>query len=106
MAHPIEEPTDMADREALERLPSKELHDRAVKLAEHRLDVSFLWQLLKSIPAAQAAAGHLPEAEADVAVGDLIPLLHDFSHAGEGDLADALRPMYIDYLAEHEKGGG
>lgn len=94
----------MSDREALEQLSSKELHDRAVTLAEHRLDVAFLWRLLKAIPVAQAAAGHLEQAEADVAVADLVPLLHDFTHAGEGDLADALRPMYIDYLAEHEKG--
>ena len=93
----------MTAREELEKLSSKELHDRAASLAEHRLDVAFLWKLLKSIPVAQAAAGHLEEAEADVAVADLVPLLHDFTHAGEGDLADALRPMYIDYLSEHEK---
>jgi hypothetical protein len=96
----------MAERDALEKLSSKELHDRAVRLAEHRLDVGFLWDLLKAIPAAQAAAGHLDQAQADVAVADLIPLLHDYTHAGEGDLADALRPMYIDYLAKHEKGQG
>jgi hypothetical protein len=93
----------MTAREELEDLSSKELHDRAVKLAEHRLDVGFLWRLLKSIPVAQAAAGHLEDAEADVAVADLIPLLHDYTHSGQGDLADALRPLYIDYLAEHEK---
>ena len=96
----------MTDRAELEQLSSRELHDRAVKLAEHRLDVGFLWHLLKSIPAAQAAAGHLDEAEADVAVADLVPLLHDYAHSGEGDLADALRPMYLDYLEHHEKGDG
>jgi hypothetical protein len=94
----------MTHREELEMLSSKELHDRAVRLAEHRLDVGFLWQLLKSIPVAQAAAGHLEEAEADVGVADLIPLIHDYTHSGEGDLADALRPMYIDYLEKHERG--
>ncbi len=92
----------MTDRAELEQLSSRELHDRAVKLAEHRLDVGFLWRLLKSIPAAQAAAGHLDEAEADVAVADLVPLLHDYAHSGEGDLADALRPVYLDYLEHHE----
>jgi hypothetical protein len=96
----------MADRGALEKLSSKELHDRAVRLAEHRLDVGFLWRLLKEIPVAQAAAGHLQEAAADVGVADLVPLLHDFTHAGEGDLADALRPIYIEYVAEHEKDAG
>ena len=94
----------MSSREELEKVSSKELHDRAVSLAEHRLDVGFLWQLLKSIPVAQAAAGHLEDAEADVAVADLVPLIHDFTHSGEGDLADALRPMFIDYLEKHQRG--
>jgi len=88
----------------LNELSSKELHDRAVRLAEHRVDVGFLWQLVKAIPVAEAAAGNLREAEADVGVADLVPLLHDLTHAGEGELADALRPLYIDYLEKHEKG--
>jgi hypothetical protein len=93
----------VASREDLDKLSSKKLHDRAVQLAEHRLDVGFLWQLLKAIPVAEAAAGNLEEAEADVGVADLVPLIHDFTHAGQGELADALRPMYIDYLVKHEK---
>jgi hypothetical protein len=93
----------VATREELEKLPSKELHDRAVRLAEHRLDVVYLWRLLKSIPVAEAAAGNLQEAEADVGVGDLIPLIHNFVHSDEGELADALRPIYIEYIEEHEK---
>jgi len=93
----------VSTREELERLSSKELHDRAVRLAERRLDVGFLWRLLKAIPVAEAAAGNLPEAQADVAVGDLVPLVHDFVHSDEGNLADALRPMYLDYLDKHEK---
>jgi hypothetical protein len=90
-------------REDLEKLPSKELHDRAVRLAEHRVDVVWLWRLLKAIPVAEAAAGNLEEAEADVGVGDLVPLVHDFVHSDEGGLADALRPMYMKYLEDHEK---
>ena len=93
----------MSTREDLDKLSSKELHDRAVRLAEHRLDVGFLWRLLKTIPVAEAATGNLSEAEADVGVADLVPLIHDFTHAGEGELANALRPMYIEYLAKHEK---
>lgn len=93
----------MATREELEALPSGELHDRAVHLAEHRLDLLFLWRLIKAIPVAQAAAGQLDKAEADVAVGDLVPLLSDLDHADEGALADALRPMYVEYLLEHDK---
>jgi hypothetical protein len=93
----------MTDRVELEQLSSKDLHDRAVHLAERRLDVGFLWRLVKTIPAAEAASGNLSEAQADVGVGDLVPLLHDLDHADEGPLADALRPVYIDYLEKHEK---
>ena len=93
----------MATREELEKLPSRELHDRAVRLAEHRVDVVYLWRLLKAIPVAEAAAGNLGEANADVGVSDLVPLIHDFVHSDEGALAEALRPMYIEYLEEHEK---
>jgi hypothetical protein len=95
--------TLVTERTELEKLSSEELHDRAVKLAERRLDVGFLWTLMKAIPAAEAAAGDLHEAKADIAVGDLVPLLHDFAHAGEGPLGDALRPLYIDYLEKHDK---
>jgi hypothetical protein len=92
----------MPNEDDLDRLPTKELHDRAVRLAERRLDLPFLWRLVKAIPAAEAAAGHTDKAEADIEVGDLVPLLHDWEHAGEGDLGEALRPMYLDYLRRHQ----
>ena len=95
-------PLGVTDRAALEHLSSQELHDRAVRLAEHRMDVAFLWSLVKSIPAAEAAAGNLAEAKADIGVGDLVPLLHDVRHSGEGELGDALRPLYLEYLEKHE----
>ena len=59
----------MATRDELDRLSSRELHDRAVRRALHHLDVEFLWELLRAIPA-----------------------------------AEALRPLYLDYLVKH--GGG
>jgi hypothetical protein len=88
--------------EELDKLSSKELHDRAVKLAEHRLDAKFFWTLLKEIPAAEAAAGDLEEAEGDVA-HVYLGQLRDAMKADDGKLADALRPLYIDYLLKHEK---
>jgi hypothetical protein len=88
-------------REELEKLSSDQLHDRAMHLAERRLDVVYLWRLLKAIPVAEAAAGNLEEAQADIGVGDLVPLIHDFVHSDEGELAEAPRPMYIEYLEEH-----
>jgi hypothetical protein len=93
---------DMTDEAELEKLSTKELHDRAVRLAERRLDVRFLWDLVKAIPAAEAAAGNLDEADEHIVVGNLGALLRDWDHAGEGELGEALRPMYVEYLAAHE----
>jgi hypothetical protein len=93
----------VATRDELGKLTSKQLHDRAVRLAEHRMDLPWLWRLVKAIPVAEAAAGEMDKAEADVGVSDLLPLLYDWDHAGEGDLGDALRPMYIEYLLNHER---
>ena len=73
-----------------------------MKLARHHLDVGFLWRVLKAIPAAEAAAGDLEEAEEHVVVGNIIDIIEDLVHLDEGELGDALRPLYIDYLNKHE----
>ncbi|GAB2724580.1 hypothetical protein [Nocardia thraciensis] len=90
----------MADVQQLEQLSSKELHDRAVKYAVRHGDVRFLWRLLESIPAAEAAVGNVGESEADIKY--VLPMLDDYVHSGEGEIAEVLRPMYIEYLAEHD----
>ncbi|RDI52917.1 hypothetical protein [Nocardia mexicana] len=90
----------MADVQQLEQLSSKELHDRAVKYAVRHGDIRFLWRLLESIPAAEAATGNIGESEADIKY--VLPMLDDYVHSGEGEIADVLRPMYIEYLAEHD----
>jgi hypothetical protein len=88
------------EREALEALPSRELHDRAVSHAVKHLNVSFLWELISAVPAAEAAAGHMGEARSDVM--SLRSLLTDtFNQDNEGELAEALRPLYLDYLEKH-----
>ena len=89
----------MATLEELDKLSSRELHDRAVRRAVHHLDVEFLWELLRAIPAAEASEGHDDEAGRDVT--HLSVLLDDAIDSGEGDLADALRPLYLDYLVKH-----
>ncbi|TDB87362.1 hypothetical protein E1264_14815 [Actinomadura sp. KC216] len=86
----------------LDELPSKELYDRAMSLAKERRDVGFLWELLRAIPAAAAATGEVDRAEFDLFHG--LSLLEEFTHAGEGELADALRPLYIEYLTAHAGG--
>lgn len=90
----------MTERAELERLPSAELHDRATRLAWRRLDVGFLWDLLRTIPEARAAIGDEDRSETDIVRP--LALLNDLVDADRGNLADALRPLYLDYLEKHE----
>jgi hypothetical protein len=89
----------MSTDNALEQLSSKELHDLAVSHARRHADLRFFWDLLKVLPVAEAAAGDLDEAEADVA--SMIAHVDDLTDSGEGDVADLLRPFYLDYLNRH-----
>ena len=93
----------MATREELDKLSSRELHDLAVRRALKHVDVEFFWELLRAIPAAEASEGHDAEAGRDVT--HLSVLLDDAIGSGEGDLAEALRPLYLDYLEKHGVGG-
>lgn len=83
----------------LESLTSRELHDQAVRRAVRHADVTFLWQLLRAIPAAQALEGDERESKADAV--QVSALLSDAIGSGNSGLADALRPLYIDYLSRH-----
>ena len=85
--------------EALEELSTQELHDRAVHRAERHLDVKFLWSLLEVIPAAEAASGDTGEADYDIQFSK--GLISDALHSGDGQLGEALRPLFIDYLRKH-----
>src|ERR1700751_4300120 len=70
----------------------------AVRRALHHADVKFLWELLRAIPAAEASEGEIGESEADAT--KVSALLADAVNSGEGEVADALRPLYIDYLTK------
>jgi hypothetical protein len=83
----------------LESLSSRELHDRAVKRALTHGDVRFLWELLRSIPAAEAIEGN--EGEVTNNLTKMSAMIADALGSGEGKEADALRPLYIDYLRKH-----
>ena len=89
----------MSTESDLEALSSRELHDMAVRRALHHADVGFLWELLRSIPAAEALEGDVHESEADAT--KVSALLADALESGKGEIADALRPLYIDYLTKH-----
>ena len=90
----------MTDRETLEGLSAAELHDRATRLAWRRLDVGFLWHLLSTIPEARADVGDEDRSEIDILRP--LALLNDLVDADRGELAEGLRPLYVDYLVEHE----
>ncbi len=85
--------------EDLDKLSTRELHDRAVRRAERHLDMKFFWSLLQLIPAAEAASGDMGEADYDMQFSK--GLISDALHSGEGELGEALRPVFIDYLREH-----
>jgi hypothetical protein len=83
----------------LDQLSTHELHDRAVRRAERHLDMGFFWSLLRLIPAAKVASGD--EGEADYDIQSSKGLIYDALHSGDGDLGEALRPVFLDYLRRH-----
>ncbi|MDQ2813042.1 MAG: hypothetical protein M3Z75_14500 [Actinomycetota bacterium] len=89
----------MSTRDELDALSSRELHDLAIRRALHHVDVEFLWELLRAIPAAEASAGRPVEAGRDIAKVSV--LLSDAINSGKGEVAEALRPIYLDYLVKH-----
>ena len=90
----------MTTREELEALPIGELHDRTMAVARHRLDVVFLWDLVKALPVAHEVAGE--DQDSKIAILRPLALLNDLVRdSDEGDLGEALRPMYVDYLERH-----
>jgi hypothetical protein len=83
----------------LEQLSTQELHDRALHRAEKHVDVKFFWSLLEMLPAADAASGNVNEADFDIQ--NSRGFIRDAIHSGDGKLAEALRPVFIDYLRKH-----
>jgi hypothetical protein len=89
----------MSDDDRLEELSSTELHDLAVRYALRRLDLPFFIRLMEALPVAEAAAGEIDEAEADALT--LRAHIDDLTDSGKGEVAELLRPLYIDYLRRH-----
>ena len=89
----------MAEPDTLEQLSSPELHDLAVKRAKHHLDARFFWRLMQVLPAAEAAAGEWEETQADMQ--RMSAHLDDVTEAGQGQVAENLRPFYLEYLRKH-----
>ena len=83
----------------LDRLSSPELHDLAVNHAKRHLDVRFFYRLMKYLPTAEAAAGEWEDAETDIL--RLSAHANDVTDAGRGEVAELLRPYYLEYLRRH-----
>jgi hypothetical protein len=88
----------MATREELDRLTGEHLHDLAVRRAIKRLDLKFFWKLLETLPVAEAGAGDLESASEDLQ--STVAHVDDLTDSGRGEVAEMLRPLYIEYLAE------
>jgi hypothetical protein len=93
----------MATIEELDALSTEDLRKRAFDLAKRRLDVGFFWNLLEAVPAVEAAAGHQSEAEADIL--SFAQRVEDLIRPDTSEEVEAFRPIYVDYLLEHEKSG-
>ncbi len=85
--------------DGLDALSAEELHQRAVSRAKRHLDVKFFWELIRLLPTAEAAAGDLDQAEDDVL--NLSAHVDDVADAGKGEVAELLRPFYVEYLRKH-----
>lgn len=88
--------------EELDRLSTKELRDRAFRVARHGLDLGFFWRLIEYAPVAEAIGGHTEHAQADVL--SLSATVEDAINSGEDEVEDALRPVYIEYLLKRDGG--
>jgi hypothetical protein len=84
----------------LDALSSRQLHDMAMRRALRHGDVHFLWELLRVLPAAAEIQGNPEEAGRDLT--QVSALISDALGSGEGAEAEALRPLYLDYLRKHQ----
>jgi hypothetical protein len=89
----------MPEDDGLEQLSAQELHDLAVRRAKRHVDVRFFYDLIQTLPAAEAAAGDVAESENDIF--HLSAHVNDLTDAGRGEVAEQLRPFYLDYLRKH-----
>jgi hypothetical protein len=88
-----------ASDDGLDRLSSPELHDLAVEYAKRHADAGFFRDLMSMLPVAEAGAGQLEESEDEVF--DLDAHFNDVRDSGRGDVAELLRPFFLEYLRKN-----
>jgi hypothetical protein len=86
--------------DGLDTLSSRALHDLAVKRAKRHFDARFFYQLMKLLPVAEAGAGEYEKSDNDI----LRASAHfdDLSDSGKGEVAELMRPFYLEYLRKHD----
>ena len=89
----------LVDQAAEEIVPFDLRHDRAIGSAKAGGDIDWLWHVLGSMPAAEGAIGDLEGSGIDVAA--TVSAINGYLRA-DPDLADALRPQYVEYLLEQQ----
>src|SRR3954454_17251813 len=89
----------MGQADGLDRLSSQALHDLALHRAKRHLDVRFFYNLMQLLPVAEAGAGEVDKTEDDVL--RLSAHVDDLTDSGQGEVADLLRPFYLEYLRKH-----
>lgn len=89
----------MPDDDGFDRWSSQELHDLAVHRAKRHLDTRFSYQLMKLLPVAEAGAGDFEKSENDIM--RLSAHVDDVTDSGRGDVAELMRPFYLEYLRKH-----
>ena len=94
----------MTDADNLDQLSARELHDLAVHRAVRHVDVKFLWDLLRELPAGEAASGRSDLGTADAL--HLSRLIDDVIDSGDDQLAEEMRPFYTSYLRQHRTSTG
>jgi hypothetical protein len=92
----------MPDADGLDALSSHALHDLAVHRAKRHLDARFFYRLMKLLPVAEAGAGEYEKSDNDIL--RLSAHFDDVTDSGKGDVAELMRPFYLEYLREHHVG--
>ena len=73
----------------------------AIHHALRHADAGFIWDLLRALPAAAQIEGNPEEAGRDLT--QVSALISDALGSGKGAAAEALRPLYLDYLRKHPR---
>ncbi|MBB5432964.1 hypothetical protein [Nocardiopsis composta] len=91
---------DVEGATGLDGLDTEELRRRAFARARQRWDVQFFWRIIKSIPAAEAAAGNWEAGPEGVSTASA-QVSEALAEHGDPRVQEVLRPVYIEYLTEH-----